>query len=123
MSAATPPTLRNNTHLDVVIPIPSAGPQPGTALSALTRIEDEDDDDELSDETIARLLREAEERMKNDASGTSSALSKTNTVHSLTSIKCVHYQPLFFPLPYTCQPSFFGQCDGKECCKCVDWHR
>lgn len=52
-----------------------------------------DDDDELSDETISRLLREAEQRMR----ASSAALSVSSTVpNKVLMTKCV---VPFLPLP------------------------
>ncbi|KAF8539259.1 Fcf2 pre-rRNA processing-domain-containing protein [Trichophaea hybrida] len=91
MSSITPRSpsaspLRRTTF-DVVIPIlPRRLPETSCTPPV---VPDGDEDDELSDETVARLLREAEERMRTAGS---SAVSMTGE-HNVTAIKLPKLNP------------------------------
>jgi hypothetical protein len=90
MSSTTSSPSSLSDNFDVDIPQPprhhfETDSAPAAIPVAVLDHVDDDDDDELSDEAVARLLREAEERMKNGNS--SSALSKATTDSSIASIK------------------------------------
>lgn len=80
------------------------------SLSSLPAGVVDDDDDELSDETIGRLLREAEERMKASSAALSTPFSGVNKI-SMTK-----YASFSFPNPH---PFFkkikFGVCAPQAC--------
>jgi 3-oxoacyl-[acyl-carrier-protein] synthase III len=106
LTATTLPSGPQNTrssNIEVVIPIPRR--QNNTTVTTTTReksVADDDDDDELSEQDIARLLKEAEERMRGD----SMAVLKTNGL-DVNSIKSVlpHISSVFVcktRIPNTC---------------------
>ncbi|KAA8910922.1 Fcf2 pre-rRNA processing-domain-containing protein [Sphaerosporella brunnea] len=95
MPSSSPASPLRSDNFDVDIPQPPRHPsETDTASASLVTVlnrSDDDDDDELSDETVARLLREAEERMRNTDS--SSALLEITSNKSIASIKLPKLDP------------------------------